>query len=149
LPSFLTTVLAVAASRSLSVPGFLTTSVSSICTASDCSDVGNRRPILADLKKIELATLKKKFNPEHMILIKTDRACRGNSDHKGPGGWGAVISHCREYAEMFGPHADTSNNEMELKAMLMAIMETPLYSYVIIESDSQLCIDTLATYAKR
>jgi ribonuclease HI len=46
---------------------------------------------------------------------------------------------------MLGPQVDTSNNEMEL----MAIVETSVYSVILIESDSRLCIDTLTTYAKR
>jgi ribonuclease HI len=93
--------------------------------------------------------LKKKLNPEHVILIETDGACSGNADHKGPGGWGAIIWQCGQYTKMFRPNADTANNETELKAMLMALMETPLYSYIVIESDSQLRIDTLTTYARR
>jgi hypothetical protein len=41
--------------------------------------------VLANLKKVELARLKKKFDPEDLILIETDGACSRNGDHKGPG----------------------------------------------------------------
>jgi ribonuclease HI len=63
---------------------------------------------------------------------------------------GRMIIACRdEYAEIVGPQSDMSNSEMELKAMLEALSRTLLYSPIVIESDSQLCIDTRTTYAKR
>jgi hypothetical protein len=48
------------------------------------------RPILAKLKKVELATLKTKFDPKQVVLIETDVACSGKADHKGLGGRGVI-----------------------------------------------------------
>jgi hypothetical protein len=45
-------------------------------------DFDFQRRRLKDLKRVELAELKRRFKQEHMILIETDRACSGNADHK-------------------------------------------------------------------
>jgi hypothetical protein len=43
-------------------------------------------PVLANLKKVELATLKSKLSQRQVVLVETDGACSGNADAKGPGG---------------------------------------------------------------
>jgi hypothetical protein len=49
----------------------------------------------------------------------------------------------------FGAQADTSNNEMEYTAMLEALQFVQEKAFVIMESDSQLCIDSLTKYRLR
>ena len=52
------------------------------------------------------------------IRIYTDGACRGNP---GPGGWGAIILFSDKRKEISGCEEYTTNNRMELKAVIEAI----------------------------
>lgn len=56
--------------------------------------------------------------PSKTITIYTDGACRGNP---GPGGWGAVLSYKGHEKELSGFDADTTNNRMELMAVIEAL----------------------------
>ena len=53
-----------------------------------------------------------------MIKIYTDGACKGNP---GPGGWGALIVNGNVQNEIFGGEDNTTNNRMEIKAVIMAL----------------------------
>lgn len=53
-----------------------------------------------------------------MIRIYTDGACKGNP---GNGGWGALIMHEKEAIEIFGGETETTNNRMELTAVIKAL----------------------------
>ena len=53
-----------------------------------------------------------------MIRIYTDGACKGNT---GNGGWGALILHEKEAIEIFGGETETTNNRMELTAVIRAL----------------------------
>ena len=53
-----------------------------------------------------------------MIRIYTDGACKGNP---GNGGWGALILHEKEVIEIFGGETETTNNRMELTAVIRAL----------------------------
>jgi len=53
-----------------------------------------------------------------MIKIYTDGACKGNP---GKGGWGALIQLCGENIEIFGGELNTTNNRMELIAVIEAL----------------------------
>ena len=50
--------------------------------------------------------------------IFTDGACRGNP---GPGGWGAILRHGSRVKELSGADALTTNNKMELTAVIEAL----------------------------
>lgn len=52
------------------------------------------------------------------VEIFTDGACSGNP---GPGGWGAVLRYGEHEAEMSGGDANTTNNRMELTAVISAV----------------------------
>ena len=54
---------------------------------------------------------------EH-ITIYTDGACRGNP---GPGGWGAVLKHADKEKTLYGGEEATTNNRMELTAVIRAL----------------------------
>lgn len=69
--------------------------------------------------------------------IATDGACRGNP---GPGGWAAIIRGASGERELFGNDPDTTNNRMELLAIIQALRELPDSSRVRIKSDSQYAI---------
>jgi ribonuclease HI len=53
-----------------------------------------------------------------MIEIFTDGACSGNP---GPGGWGAILRHGDSEKELFGGEALTTNNRMEMMAVIEAL----------------------------
>ncbi len=53
-----------------------------------------------------------------IVDIYTDGACSGNP---GPGGWGALLRIGGHEKELFGGEADTTNNRMELTAVIRAL----------------------------
>lgn len=52
------------------------------------------------------------------LVIYTDGACSGNP---GPGGWGVVMFHGKKQKELKGGEADTTNNRMEMQAVIEAL----------------------------
>ena len=52
------------------------------------------------------------------VEIYTDGACRGNP---GPGGWGATLEMGEHFRELSGAEAMTTNNRMELQAVIEAL----------------------------
>jgi ribonuclease HI len=52
------------------------------------------------------------------VEIYTDGACRGNP---GPGGWGATLEMGEHFRELSGAEAMTTNNRMELTAVILAL----------------------------
>jgi ribonuclease HI len=88
------------------------------------------------------------FDPSRPVFIETDGACSGNP---GPGGWGAIICQKQVAVELHGPDPHTSNNEMELQAIDEALKLLPadFSGYIVIESDSQGCIDTMRGRGQR
>jgi ribonuclease HI len=83
------------------------------------------------------------------VFIETDGACAGNEGKTSPGGWGAAIVQGNRILKRWGAKPDTSNNETEYMAMLGALHYTPSGAYIIIELDSQGCIDGITKYRKR
>ena len=49
------------------------------------------------------------------VVMYTDGACSGNP---GPGGWGAVLMSGKHRKELFGGERDTTNNRMEMMAVI-------------------------------
>ena len=52
------------------------------------------------------------------VTIYTDGACSGNP---GPGGWGAILMYGQHRRELSGGEANTTNNRMELTAVIQAL----------------------------
>ena len=52
------------------------------------------------------------------VVIHTDGACKGNP---GPGGWGALLRWNGRERELWGGEAGTTNNRMELTAVIRAL----------------------------
>jgi ribonuclease HI len=68
------------------------------------------------------------------IHIYTDGACKGNP---GPGGWGAVLECGGTEKELFGGERVTTNNRMELTAVIEALAALKRPSRVLLHTDSQ------------
>ncbi|MBT5166141.1 MAG: ribonuclease HI [Nitrosomonadales bacterium] len=68
-----------------------------------------------------------------MIKIYTDGACKGNP---GVGGWGALILQDDKNIELFGGENETTNNRIELMAVIMALKEMSPSEELIIYTDS-------------
>jgi len=68
------------------------------------------------------------------VTIYTDGACKGNP---GPGGWGALLVKGDVVKEMFGGEALTTNNRMELMAVIKALNALKVPCEVALYTDSQ------------
>ncbi len=68
------------------------------------------------------------------IEIYTDGACKGNP---GPGGWGAWLKWGMHHKELFGGEAQTTNNRMELTAVIEALGTLKRPCKVKLHTDSQ------------
>jgi ribonuclease HI len=75
----------------------------------------------------------------------TDGSCEGNP---GPGGWGVVwVEEGKLRAERSGHDPATTNNRMELRALIEAFTLLPADAEITIYSDSELCVKTLNEWA--
>lgn len=81
--------------------------------------------------------------PTPPIEIYTDGACRGNP---GIGGWGAVLCYGGKKKEIFGGEAHTTNNRMELMAVIRALEQLKQSSVVKIYTDSQYVQKGISTW---
>ena len=68
------------------------------------------------------------------VEIYTDGACRGNP---GPGGWGALLSFGGHEKELSGAESQTTNNRMELQAVISALQALKRPVAVRLYTDSQ------------
>ena len=75
------------------------------------------------------------------ITIYTDGACSGNP---GPGGWGAILRYRDTEKELSGGAAETTNNRMELTAVIEALRLLREPCIVELYSDSKYVIDALS-----
>ncbi|GHU81819.1 ribonuclease H [Clostridia bacterium] len=74
------------------------------------------------------------------IQIFTDGACSGNP---GPGGWAAILRYGESEKELFGGEADTTNNRMELTAVIEGLSALKEPCEVHVTSDSRYVIDSI------
>lgn len=56
-----------------------------------------------------------------ILRIYTDGACSGNQSDENVGGWGAVLEYGPHKKELFGGEVNTTNNRMELTAVIEAL----------------------------
>ena len=75
------------------------------------------------------------------VTIYTDGACSGNP---GPGGWGAILEWNGVEKEISGGAPDTTNNRMELTAVIRALSLLKEPCIVELWSDSKYVIDGLS-----
>jgi len=68
------------------------------------------------------------------VHVYTDGACKGNP---GPGGWGALLVADGREQEIYGGERETTNNRMELTAVIRALESLDAASEVDLHTDSQ------------
>jgi len=73
------------------------------------------------------------MEPETQVVVYTDGACSGNP---GPGGWGAVLLYNNHRRELSGSDTETTNNRMEMQAVIEALEVLKRPCKVIINTDS-------------
>jgi ribonuclease HI len=83
-------------------------------------------------KRVGLAV--RKDTEADSVEIWTDGACKGNP---GPGGWGALLRYGEHERELFGGEAPTTNNRMELTAVIEALGSLTRRCQVVVHTDSQ------------
>ncbi len=81
--------------------------------------------------------------PTAVVTIHTDGACKGNP---GPGGWGALLSWGDHERELFGGEAATTNNRMELTAVIRALESLNRCCEVDLYTDSQYVKNGIETW---
>ena len=74
------------------------------------------------------------------VTIYTDGACSGNP---GPGGWCAILRYGEIEKQLSGGEAKTTNNRMELTAVIEALRALKAPCRVELYSDSKYVIDAL------
>ncbi|MBL0147976.1 MAG: ribonuclease HI [Ideonella sp.] len=77
------------------------------------------------------------------VVIYTDGACKGNP---GPGGWGAWLRWGEHEREMFGGEPATTNNRMELTAVIEALASLKRRVPVAIYTDSEYVKNGITTW---
>ncbi len=77
------------------------------------------------------------------VVIYADGACRGNP---GPGGWGAWLKSGVHEKELFGGEKLTTNNRMELSAVIEALATLKRPSQVVVYTDSQYVKNGITTW---
>lgn len=73
------------------------------------------------------------------VILYTDGACSGNP---GPGGWGAVLIWNGKEKELSGSAPQTTNNRMEMRAVIEGLRALKEPCHIKIHSDSALIINT-------
>ena len=77
------------------------------------------------------------------VDIFTDGACKGNP---GPGGWGVILRMGHHEKEMSGGEAETTNNRMEMTAVIRALKALTEPCAVTIHTDSRYVIDGMTKW---
>ena len=72
--------------------------------------------------------------PHKHVVIYTDGACKGNP---GPGGWGVLLKSAGVEKELCGGELATTNNRMELLAVIMALEALKKPCQIKLHADSQ------------
>lgn len=68
------------------------------------------------------------------VHLYTDGACRGNP---GPGGWGAILEYGEQRKELYGGEQLTTNNRMELTAVIRGLQALKRPCRVLVVTDSK------------
>ena len=74
------------------------------------------------------------------VEIYTDGACRGNP---GKGGWGAILVYGGREKELSGGEIETTNNRMELSAVIAALSALKEPCEVTLTTDSQYVVNAI------
>ena len=77
------------------------------------------------------------------IEIYTDGACLGNP---GRGGWGAVLLYKEHRKEIFGNEMDSTNNSMEMRAVIESLKSLKKPSEITLFTDSKYVMDGITKW---
>ena len=83
------------------------------------------------------------MNDDNIIKIWTDGACSGNP---GPGGWGVLIKNNNTIEELSGSEANTTNNRMEMIAVINALKSINSNKRIVIFTDSKYVKDGISSW---
>lgn len=78
-----------------------------------------------------------------ILEIFTDGACSGNP---GAGGWGVILRYGTIEKEMSGAEAETTNNRMELTAVIQALKALTRDCEIVIHTDSRYVMDGVQSW---
>lgn len=78
-----------------------------------------------------------------IIDVYTDGACKGNP---GPGGWGVLMRWNGHEKELFGGEPQTTNNRMELRAVIEALAALKRDAHVRVHTDSKYVHDGITSW---
>ena len=96
-------------------------------------------------ENLTTAEVLEKYTEGPMSGVFTDGAATPNP---GPGGWGALLKNGGSEKELWGGEPDTTNNRMELSALIAACKMVPRDQKAVIYTDSELCVNTITKWAK-
>lgn len=103
-------------------------------------DLQKRLLVRLRLRRLRISMKRRRRNRMKTVTIYTDGACSGNP---GPGGWGAILMYGPHTRELSGGEATTTNNRMELTAVISALELLKEPCQVELWSDSKYVIDAL------
>jgi len=75
------------------------------------------------------------------VLLFSDGACSGNP---GPGGYGVILQYEENKKELSGSFADTTNNRMEIFAIIAGLEELKESCMVSVYTDSRYVVDSMS-----
>ena len=82
-------------------------------------------------------------SPQDKIIIYTDGACSGNP---GKGGWGAILMFKEHEKKISGGLKETTNNQMEIRAVIEALKTIKKPAEIIIYTDSKYVMDGITKW---
>jgi ribonuclease HI len=110
------------------------------------SSFGGRTHASAREENLTVAEVLAKYTAGPLDGVFTDGAAEPNP---GPGGWGAVyVKNNVVVAELHGHEPHTTNNRMELRALIEGCALVEQGASAILYTDSQLCVNTISQWAK-
>jgi len=97
-------------------------------------------------ENLNVAEVLAKYSAGPVAGVFTDGAAEPNP---GPGGWGAVyVANNQVVDERWGSDPHTTNNRMELSALINGCALVPEGTKAVLYTDSQLCVSTINEWAK-
>ena len=106
---------------------------------------GARRARLLREENLTPAEARAKYSDGPASGVFTDGSA---SPNPGPGGWGVVwVEDGRIVSEKHGHDPDTTNNRMELRALIEAFTMLPGDATISVYTDSRLCVNTITQWA--
>ena len=106
---------------------------------------GSKKPGVSREENLTRAEVLAKYSEGPATGVFTDGSAHPNP---GPGGWGFVwVQEGEIELEGHGAGEDTTNNRMELTALIEAYRALPEDATVTVYTDSQLCFNTITTWA--